>query len=153
MLVAQNKVPLLRRMARGLAIQALYEGDASDHPPDTTVERLVAEASMGTRGEDFTRDLVSGIIANLSGIDGLIKKLAPTWPVEQIPMVDRNILRVAIYELRYKYSVPPKVVINEAVELAKTFGSHSSSRFVNGVLGALMDLVNLVTEESRRGER
>ena len=81
---------------------------------------MLAEATMETGGKDFTRDLVSGSIANLNGIDRLIKELAPAWPVEQIPMVDRNILRIAIYEMRYKHSAPPKVVINEAVELAKT---------------------------------
>lgn len=151
--MAQKKAPLLRREARGLALQALYESDASDHPPEATVERLLAEAAMETGGKDFTRDLVSGSIANLNGIDRLIKELAPAWPVEQIPMVDRNILRIAIYEMRYKHSAPPKVVINEAVELAKTFGSRSSPRFVNGVLGSLMDMDDPVTEASRRQKR
>ncbi|MEE8157822.1 MAG: transcription antitermination factor NusB, partial [Dehalococcoidia bacterium] len=86
--MAQKKAPLLRRKARGLALQALYESDASDHPPEATVERLLAEVTMGTGGKDFTRDLVRGITANLSGIDGLIQELAPAWPVEQVPMVD-----------------------------------------------------------------
>ena len=121
-------------------MQALYESDASDHSTAAAAKRLLASATMGTGGKGFTLSLVQGVTANLKEIDGVIRKLAPAWPVQQIPMVDRNILRIAIYEIRHTQSTPPKVVINEAVELAKTFGSKSSSRFVNGVLGSLMVL-------------
>jgi N utilization substance protein B len=123
-----------------LALQALYESDASDHSTTAAAKRLLASATMGTGGKGFTLSLVQGVTANLKEIDGVIRKLAPAWPVQQIPMVDRNILRIAIYEIRHTQGTPPKVVINEAVELAKTFGSKSSSRFVNGVLGSLMVL-------------
>ena len=121
-------------------MQALYESDASDHSTAASAKRLLASATMGTGGKGFTLSLVQGVTANLKEIDGVIRKLAPAWPVQQIPMVDRNILRIAIYEIRHTQGTPPKVVINEAVELAKTFGSKSSSRFVNGVLGSLMVL-------------
>jgi N utilization substance protein B len=123
-----------------LALQALYESDASDHSTAAAAKRLLTGAIMGTGVKGFTLSLVQGITVNLKEIDGVIRELAPAWPVEQIPMVDRNILRIAIYEIRHSQDTPPKVVINEAVELAKTFGSKSSSRFVNGVLGSLMVL-------------
>ena len=129
----------MRRKARALALQALYENDVSRHPPANVVERLLEGAALGSGGKGFVRDIVQGATAYLEEINDFIKELAPVWPVEQIPMVDRNILRMAIFEMVYQDSTPPKVVINEAVELAKTFGSESSPRFVNGVLGALME--------------
>tara|TARA_B100001013_G_C24544413_1_gene415988 strand:+ start:398 stop:802 length:405 start_codon:yes stop_codon:yes gene_type:complete len=133
-----------------MALQALYEGDASDHLPEETVERLLGDVSMDTDGKDFARSLVQGIMVNLKDINDLIKGLAPLWPLEQVPVVDRNILRIAVYEMRYTNRAPAKVVINEAIELAKTFGSQSSSRFVNGVLGSLMGLDILVKETYRQ---
>jgi len=137
--MASKKEPSLRRKARALALQALYENDVSRHPPANVVERLLEGAALGSGGKGFARDIVQGATAYLEEINDFIKELAPVWPVEQIPMVDRNILRMAIFEMVYQDSTPPKVVINEAVELAKTFGSESSPRFVNGVLGALME--------------
>lgn len=139
-----------RRRARGLALQALYEGDASDHSPKTTAERLLAKASLGTAGKGFALGLVQGIADNMKEIDGAIGELAPAWPVAHIPIIDRNVLRIAIYEIRYQTSTPPKVAINEAVELAKTYGSGSSPRFINGVLGSLMELDR---PESKPGTR
>ncbi len=148
--MAPQKAPLLRRKARSLALQALYEGDASDHSPEETMERLLAGASMNAGAKAFARGLARGVATELKGIDSMIRDLAPAWPVEQIPTVDRNILRIAIYEIGHAASTPPKVVINEAVELAKTFGSESSPRFVNGVLGSLMNMGDPTTEASRR---
>ncbi len=90
----------------------------------------------------FVRELVSGVIQNKEKIDLNIQNFAPAWPIEQIPVVDRNILRLAIFEILLDNKVPVKVAINEAVELAKTFGGDNSSRFVNGVLGSVSGLVN-----------
>ena len=106
---------------------------------DETMERLLSDADLGHQGKAFAQRLVEGAIANLDDIDGVIKKYASSWPVDQIPIVDRNILRIAIFEIVSGKLAPPKVAINEAVELAKTFGSESSPRFVNGVLGSLME--------------
>lgn len=87
--------------------------------------------------EGFSRNIVQGVIKNRKDIDALIVKYAPEWPIEQITTVDRNILRLGIYELKFNDEIPPKVAINESIELAKTFGGESSGKFVNGVLGAI----------------
>jgi N utilization substance protein B len=131
-----------RKRARVLALQALFEIDSVGHRPGTVVgERLAEpEGHPGEHGAWFVQWLVSGTIVNRAALDRLIAAHAPEWPVEQLAIVDRNILRLALYELGASDSdTPPKVVINEAVELAKTFGGDSSPRFVNGVLGAALD--------------
>ncbi|MDZ4225853.1 MAG: transcription antitermination factor NusB, partial [Candidatus Andersenbacteria bacterium] len=99
----------------------------------------VVDFAPGMDGTDFLYDLLFGVEKNLKSIDGLITKSAPDWPLEQITNVDRNVLRIGIYELKFGGSddVPPKVAINEAIELAKTFGGASSGKFVNGVLGTI----------------
>ena len=135
----QMNAPSARHTGRILVLQALYEHDASRHRMDETMERLLSDADLGHQGKAFAQRLVEGAIANLDDIDGVIKKYASSWPVDQIPIVDRNILRIAIFEIVNGKLAPPKVAINEAVELAKTFGSESSPRFVNGVLGSLME--------------
>ena len=135
----QMDAPSSRRNGRILVLKALYEYDASRHRMDETMERLLADADLGHQGKAFAQRLGEGAIANLDEIDGVIKKYASSWPVDQIPIVDRNILRIAICEIVDGKLAPPKVAINEAVELAKTFGSESSPRFVNGVLGSLME--------------
>ena len=131
-----------RHKARALALQALYEVDSAGHEVEGVVNQLLAEGGLSEENADFTRELVSGVIQNKEKIDLNIQSLAPAWPVEQIPVVDRNILRLAIFEILLDNKVPVKVAINEAVELAKTFGSDNSSRFVNGVLGSVSALVN-----------
>jgi len=131
-----------RRRARALALQALYEVDSVGHEVEGVVNHLLADGRLSEQNADFTRELVSGVIQNKEKIDQHIQSLAPAWPVEQIPVVDRNILRLAIFEILLDNKVPVKVAINEAVELAKTFGSDNSSRFVNGVLGSVSALVN-----------
>ncbi len=131
-----------RRKARVLALQALYEVDSTGHEVEGVVNQLLAEGRLSEENADFTRQLVSGVIQNKEKIDLNIQSLAPAWPVEQIPVVDRNILRLAIFEILLDNKVPVKVAINEAVELAKTFGSDNSSRFVNGVLGSVSALVS-----------
>ena len=137
--MAGSKVALPRSEARTVALQAMYEFDASGHSPQTALERLLNESLRGPEVNKFARELVDGTLRNLEKIDKTIGALAPAWPLDQTPLVDRNILRLAMFEMQYNRTTPPKVVINEAVELAKTYGSESSSKFVNGVLGALMD--------------
>ena len=131
-----------RRKARALALQALYEIDSVGHEVEAVMTRLLAEGGLSEENGAFVREVVSGVIQNKQKIDLNIKNFAPAWPIEQIPLVDRNILRLAIFEILLDNKVPVKVAINEAVELAKTFGSDNSSRFVNGVLGSVSALVN-----------
>ena len=130
-----------RRKARRLALQALYEVDSVGHDVEDVVTRLLTEGRMSAGNSAFVRELVSGAIQNKEKIDLNIQNFAPAWPIEQIPVVDRNILRLAIFEILLDNKVPVKVAINEAVELAKTFGSDNSSKFVNGVLGSVSTLV------------
>lgn len=103
------------------------------------MERNIAEFGPGLEETDFIRRLVNGVKDNLTKIDAIIERAAPEWPIDQITVVDRNLLRLGLYELLFgnREEVPPKVAINEAIELAKTFGSDSSSRFINGVLGTV----------------
>ena len=129
-----------RRRARRLALQALYEINSSGHKAEKVVNQLLADGDLSEENADFTRELVSGVIQNKDKIDEHIKRFAPAWPIDQIPAVDRSILRLAIFEILIDNKVPMKVAINEAVELAKTFGSDNSSKFVNGVLGAVSTL-------------
>ena len=131
-----------RRKARALALQALYEVDSVGHEVEEVVNLLLANERLSAENGAFVRELVSGVIQNKEKIDLNIQNFAPAWPIEQIPVVDRNILRLAIFEVLLDNKVPVKVAINEAVELAKTFGGDNSSRFVNGVLGSVSGLVN-----------
>lgn len=131
-----------RHKARTIALQALYEIDSVGRRAETVVDRQLAEAGLSAANNELVRELVNGTIRNLEAIDGNIHKFAPAWPVEQIAMVDRNILRLAIFEILFDNKVPVNVAVSEAVELAKTFGSDNSSRFVNGVLGAVSTLAS-----------
>lgn len=128
-----------RRKARRVALQTLYEIDSVAHPPEPTLERLLAERPLPETAAAFARELVQGVLEHQAQLDATIASLAPAWPLSQMPKVDKNILRLAIFEVLFHNKVPTKVAINEAVELAKTFGSDSSPKFVNGVLGALVD--------------
>ena len=130
-----------RRRARAVALQALFEVDSVGHDIELVLARFLAKEGLSEENAAFVRGLVSGVIRNKEKIDHNIKNLASAWPMEQIPVVDRNILRLAIFEILLDNKVPVKVAINEAVELAKTFGSDSSSKFVNGVLGSVSTLV------------
>jgi N utilization substance protein B len=132
----------VRRQARVLALQALYEIDTAGHKADDVTRRLLAEEDFTEENEDFVRDIVSGVIAHKEKLDQSIREHAPAWPIEQLPVIDRNILRLAIFEILIDNRVPVKVAINEAVELAKTFGADRSSKFVNGVLGSISALVS-----------
>jgi len=128
----------VRHRARIAALQALFEIDCTAHHPLVVVERRLDETDLPQPGVEFMRNLVEGVQAHSEEMDRLIGRYAPEWPVDQIAIVDRNILRMAIYEILYRADTPTKVAINEAVELAKEFGSDSSGRFVNGVLGSLV---------------
>ena len=131
-----------RRKARRLALQALYEADSTGHETEGAVSRLLAEEKLSRENADFVRELVSGVTRNKEGIDRHIKSFATAWPIEQLSIVDRNILRLAIFEILLDNKVPAKVAINEAVELAKTFGGDNSPKFVNGVLGSVSTLIS-----------
>lgn len=130
-----------RRKARGIALQALYELDRSQHSVDNVLDRLFAEAELSTENSSFVRELVNKVIEHKEKLDEHIKRFAPAWPLAQIPPVDRNILRLAIFEILFDNKVSVKIAINEAVELAKRFGSDSSHKFINGVLGSVSGLV------------
>jgi len=125
-----------------VAFQALCEISSAGHSAEKTLDHLLAESDLTEVNRDFVRELVNGITQNQEQIDEYIRRFAPAWPLEQLSVVDRSILRLTIYEMLLESKVPVKVAINEAVELAKTFGSDSSSRFVNGVLGAVSTLVS-----------
>jgi N utilization substance protein B len=135
-------MPGTRHKARTIALQALYEIDSAGRKPDAVVERLLAGADLSVENSDFARGLVAGTIGHRDEIDGNIRRFAPAWPVDQLATVDRNILRLAIFEILFDNKVPVKVAVSEAVELAKTFGSENSARFVNGVLGSVSTLSN-----------
>ena len=141
-----------RLKARTLAMQALYEVDSVGHEMEAVVSRLLARGRLSEENAAFTRELVGGVIQNREEIDCNIQNFAPAWPVEQIPVVDRNILRLAIFEILLDNKVPVKVAINEAVELAKMFGSDNSSKFVNGVLGSVNKLAVSRKLWERKGE-
>jgi N utilization substance protein B len=131
-----------RHLSRSIAMQSLYEWDFSGKKPGS-LEKIVAknieEFGPGLENSDFVWQLVNGVVKNITEIDKVIVSAAPEWPLEQITVVDRNVLRIGLYELLYenKEEVPPKVAINEAIELAKTFGGESSGKFINGVLGTV----------------
>lgn len=140
-----------RHLCRSVAMQSLYEwdflneGGANFHgkemPPDLkkVVGHNIKEFASGLKETGFIYTLIEGVLKNLKEIDRMIEKCAPEWPLEQITVIDRNVLRIGIFELVFagNSEVPPKVAINEAIELAKTFGGPSSGKFINGVLGTI----------------
>ncbi|OGE81698.1 MAG: transcription antitermination factor NusB [Candidatus Doudnabacteria bacterium RIFCSPLOWO2_02_FULL_48_8] len=128
-----------RHLSRTIAMQSLYEWDFNDRvrPLADITQHNVKQFAPGLDDPAFIFDLISGVEKNLPEIDKIITDTAPEWPLDQITVVDRNILRLGIYELMFAKEVPPKVAINEAVELGKAFGGESSGKFVNGVLGTL----------------
>lgn len=124
-----------------MALQALYEYDCVGHDPQSCIDRIIEESPLAEESIEFARELVSGVGQNQAEIDAHIHRFAPTFPVEQLAIIDRAILRMAIYEMAFDKSVPIKVAINEAVELAKTYGSVNSAKFINGVLGSLTTVI------------
>lgn len=137
-----------RHLARTVALQSLYEWDFRGCVPDALdkiVARNFANLAAGLPDQAFVIGLIKGVNEHREAIDKTITAYAPEWPIEQITVVDRNILRIGIYELSIDTQIPPKVAINEAIELAKTFGGASSGKFVNGVLGSIYK--DMVTEK------
>ena len=124
---------------RVLALQVLFEHDLAKHEWLGSLELLAEAIEAPPAAKSFAAGYVEGVFEHRSWLDDAIQRYAPMWPLEQIPAVDRNVLRIALYELRDGSPTPPKVAINEAVELAKEFGGEHSARFVNGVLGASLD--------------
>jgi N utilization substance protein B len=128
-----------RTRARSLALQVLYEVDIANHPPADILKLRLEDSPLTEDLADFARQIIFGTLPLKNTLDHLIAKYAPEWPLDQIAAIDRNILRMALWELAVYGETPLKVAINEAVELAKFYGSDSAPRFVNGVLGSLAD--------------
>ena len=130
-----------RHLSRSIVMQSLYEWDFYGKKPDlkAITERNIKDFGPGLESLNFIWSLIEGIEKHLPSIDKIIEKAAPEWPIAQIPIIDRNVLRIGLYELLYanKEEVPPKVAINESIELAKTFSGQTSGKFVNGVLGTV----------------
>lgn len=129
-----------RTRARSLALQVLYEVDITNHPPGEVYKMRLEETPLTDELAEFARKIIFGVIPLINTLDRIIAQYAPEWPFEQIAAIDRNILRQACWEFAAQEGETPiKVAINEAVELAKLYGSDSAPRFVNGVLGSLAD--------------
>ena len=126
-----------RRRSRIAALQALYEADVTGHDAQASLTRLVEEAHLDDQQAAFARDLVAGVLEHRAALDDVIGQAATQWPVDQLSAIDRNLLRLAIREILMNNGAPVRAAINEAVELAKIYGSDSSARFVNGVLGSV----------------
>jgi len=129
-----------RRKTRSLALQVLYEADSSGHKPDDILARLYSQHKLDRESDLFIHELVGGVVRHRNEIDARIKEFAPAWPLQQLPLIDRNILRLAIFEILHDNKAPIKVAINEAVELAKKFGGGGCAKFVNGVLSSVSKL-------------
>jgi N utilization substance protein B len=126
-----------RHLGRQLVLQALYEMDVGGHDPTSALERALIELRVGEEVREFARSLLQDVLERKDEIDPIIERTAPAWPTEQLAPIDRNILRIAIRECIVDNLTPVGAAINEAVELAKEYGSDSSGRFINGVLGSL----------------
>ena len=131
--------PGTRRKTRVVALQVLYEADSVGHEVEQVLGGRIEDAGLSGPSVEFAKSLVHGVLANREEIDKIVSGFAPSWPIEQMAIVDRNILRIAVCEIVIGKTTPPKVAINEAVELAKAYGSDNSSKFVNGVLGSVME--------------
>ncbi len=136
-----------RRRARCATLEALYEIDIADHSPFDVLKSRLLDQPLDEPGEEFAIKLMEGVLEHQGGMDLVIARYAPEWPLDQMAIIDRNILRIAIYEFLVDDETPVKVAINEAVELAKLYGSDSAPRFINGVLGTLADLIPQLRQE------
>jgi len=143
-----------RHLSRSIVMQSLYEWDfyhKKQGSLETIIDRNIENFGPGLEDLKFVKELADGVVKHIKNLDKIIEKAAPEWPIEQIPLVDRNVLRIGLYELLYskKDEVPPKVAINEAIELAKTFSGKISGKFINGVLGTVYKQLNEETEEPK----
>lgn len=142
----------VRRQARIAALQALFEIDSVHHLAGIVLQQRLGETDLPDRGQEFARSIVRGVLSHQEQLDEMIITYAPEWPIDQMAVIDRNILRIALFEFVIDEGTPPKVAINEAVELAKLFGSDSSRRFVNGVLGSLLSKATPSPRRRKRGK-
>ncbi len=141
-----------RHMCRTIAMQSLFEWDFKGKKDDLKeiIDNNLEQFGSGLDDAAFAYELAQGVAGKITDIDALITKYAPEWPIDQITLVDRNVLRIGIFELMFLKDVPPKVAINEAVEIAKAFGGENSGKFLNGVLGSLYKTLD--PEESKPKE-
>ncbi|NJN80509.1 MAG: transcription antitermination factor NusB [Anaerolineales bacterium] len=128
-----------RTKARSIALQVLYETDLSNHLPGDVLKTRLEDNALKDDHAEFARQIIFGVLPLREALDQVIAKYAPEWPLDQVAAIDKNIIRIACWEFAISRETPTKVAINEAVELAKIYGSDSTSRFVNGVLGTLVD--------------
>jgi N utilization substance protein B len=135
-----------RTRARCAALQALYEIDLAGHFPEIVIHERIIAQSLDNKMAEFTKDIVFGVWPLIEDLDQFISEQAPEWPLDQVAVIDRNILRIALWEFAVSEITPMKVAINEAVELAKMYGSDSAPRFVNGVLGSLASRQNEIKQ-------
>jgi len=138
-----------RTMARSLALQALYEIDLVNHAPEEVIDERINNSKLDTSLKHFAHVIVLNVYPLFSVLDKFIAEHAPEWPLDQVAIIDRNILRIALWEFTVYNKTPIKVAINEAIELAKLYGSDSSPRFVNGVLGSLASHQNDIMQSLR----
>ncbi|MDY0125763.1 MAG: transcription antitermination factor NusB [Anaerolineaceae bacterium] len=141
-----------RTRARIVALQVLFELDLTDHLLGEVLDERSIDQNLDESQFQFARSLISGVRDNTSKLDTLISEHAPEWPLDQVAVVDRNILRMALWEVAFYKKTPLKVGINEAVELAKMFGTDSSPRFINGVLGSLAENLTTIIQSTKRDE-
>ena len=139
-----------RTRARSVALQALYEIDIAGHPPGQVLQERIEDAELDDNLANFCRAIVLGVVPITAELDGYIAEHAPEWPLEQVAIIDRNIIRIALWEFAIYTKTPIKVAINEAVEMAKSYGSDSTPRFVNGVLGSLATRQNEIKQALSR---
>lgn len=139
-----------RTKARSIALQVLYEYDMTGHSLGESLEARFTEEPLEEPLEQFAREIVMGVTPMVSNLDSVITAHAPEWPLDQVAVIDRNILRIALWEFAVEKCTPVKVAINEAIELAKVYGSDSSSRFVNGVLGSLVNHISEIQSKLQR---
>jgi N utilization substance protein B len=131
-----------RTKARSLALQVLYELDQSNHPVGDVFSNRIVELPLDEPLSAFASSIVQGISPLRDELDHVISKHAPEWPFDQVAIIDRNILRIAVWEMVFDSATPIKVIINEAIELGKLYGSDATPRFINGVLGSLVQNQN-----------
>ncbi|MFW0862655.1 MAG: transcription antitermination factor NusB [Candidatus Komeilibacteria bacterium] len=143
-----------RHLARTLSLQTLFQWDFNEQKEniDDILAYNFKEFAVDFDDDGFSKDLVKGVVKNIEEINKLIIKFAPEWPLDQITTSDRNCLRIGIYELKFDQTIPPKVAINEAIELAKTYGGESSGKFINGVLGSIFKEMEVKGEKTNMDE-
>lgn len=142
-----------RTKARALALQVLYEVDVTQHAPGNVFKERLEETPLTDDLAEFARQIIFGVLPLTADLDQSIAKYAPEWPFDQIAAIDRNILRLACWEFTVYHETPLKVAINEAIELAKHYGSDSAPRFINGVLGSLVDHQNEIKQFLQKAQQ